>query len=245
MKKIIPQVHEKPWGKEIWLNSTIKGMETFFENGEKCSQGPLIKILDVRDNLSIQVHPDDELAMKLENQKFGKTESWYILKTNEDSKLVLGLKNYDEKYIRESLDNDTFVNNLKYIHPKEGHFINVPAGLVHSIGPGNIILEVQEECDITYRYYDYNRTFNGQKRELNIDKSIISQKDISWELSPISTNPITYDNGVAKQVFSRNKIRAKFDCIVVDFDTYNCYFVNSGEDVDFKDFALISITEFL
>lgn len=101
MKKIIPIRFDKIWGYEIWLSSPLKGKETLFEDGEKVSFGPLIKIIQANQPLSVQVHPNDEWAKKLENQDNGKSESWYVLEAKPGSSLVTGLSTFDEQVIRE------------------------------------------------------------------------------------------------------------------------------------------------
>ncbi|EFF41585.1 class I mannose-6-phosphate isomerase [Mycoplasmopsis alligatoris] len=191
MKKIIAVKHEKIWGYELWLYSPLKEAPTFYEGtNQVVKDGPLIKIIKANDPLSIQVHPDDLLAKKFENQKNGKSECWVILETQKDSELIVGLKNHDKNYIKELLLENKIEDNLKIINPKIGEFINIEAGLVHGIGTTKkaciTVLEVQQPSDITYRFWDYNRKDDkGNKRELHTNKALECIKDLDYKVKPI------------------------------------------------------------
>ncbi|ADE19375.1 type I phosphomannose isomerase catalytic subunit [Mycoplasma crocodyli] len=194
MKKVIPVKHEKIWGYEIWLYSPLKEAPTQYEDKSGyVSRGPLIKIIKANDPLSIQVHPDNELAKELENQDNGKSESWLVLDCNEKSELVVGLNNHDQKVIEQALQNKTIDKYLKVIKPKIGQFIDIPAGLVHGIGRPNAsgitVLEVQQPSDVTYRFWDYNRKDkNGNFRDLHVNKALKSIKDLNYKVKPSIEN---------------------------------------------------------
>lgn len=130
----------------------------------------LIKFIDARDNLSIQVHPDDELGMKRHNS-YGKTEMWYVINAAPGAFLYSGFAkqlNPDE-YVK-SIENNTFVDYLAKHDVKKGDSFFLPAGRVHAIGAGTFIAEIQQTSNITYRIYDYNRKdANGNGRELHTD----------------------------------------------------------------------------
>lgn len=130
----------------------------------------LIKFIDARDNLSIQVHPDDELAKKRHNS-FGKTEMWYVINAAPGAFLYSGFEKQmtPESYV-ESIENNTFVDYLAKHDVKKGDVFFLPAGRVHAIGAGTFIAEIQQTSNITYRIYDYNRTdANGNPRELHTE----------------------------------------------------------------------------
>jgi mannose-6-phosphate isomerase len=130
----------------------------------------LIKFIDARDNLSIQVHPDDELAKKRHNS-FGKTEMWYVINASPDAFLYSGFEKSitPEEYV-ERIKNDTFIETLKKHYVKPGDVFFIPAGRVHAIGAGCFIAEIQQTSDITYRIYDYNRKdADGNPRELHTE----------------------------------------------------------------------------
>lgn len=128
----------------------------------------LIKIIDANDNLSVQVHPDDNLA-KARHNSLGKTEMWYIIDTDKNAKIYSGLKEEITpcEYVAHVAD-DTFENLLAVHESNSGDVFFLPAGRVHAIGAGNLLAEIQESSDITYRIYDYNRRdAQGNPRQLH------------------------------------------------------------------------------
>lgn len=143
--------------------------ELFGNEGEKTFP-LLIKLIDAKDDLSIQVHPDDEMAKKVENSR-GKTECWYILNKSEAS-IIYGLKTNSKIEALDMIDQGKWKDLLKETPTHKDDFFYVPAGTVHAIKKGSLILEIQQASDITYRLYDYDRLDkNGNKRELNLEKS--------------------------------------------------------------------------
>jgi len=130
----------------------------------------LIKFIDAKDNLSIQVHPDDKLAME-RHHSFGKTEMWYVINAAPGAFLYSGFAKQlnPEDYVK-SIEDNTFVDYLAKHDVKKGDSFFLPAGRVHAIGAGTFIAEIQQTSNITYRIYDYNRTdANGNPRELHTD----------------------------------------------------------------------------
>ncbi|MDP4177853.1 MAG: mannose-6-phosphate isomerase, class I [Bacillota bacterium] len=134
----------------------------------------LIKFIDANDRLSVQVHPDDEYAKIHENGELGKNEMWYIISAKPGSQLVYGVadgvtKEIFAKHIKEN----KIETCLNYIDVSSGDAFNIPAGLVHAIGAGILIAEIQQNSNTTYRVFDYNRTDkNGNKRPLRIEKAL-------------------------------------------------------------------------
>ena len=142
----------------------------------------LIKFIDARDNLSIQVHPDDELAKKRHNS-FGKTEMWYVVKATPDAALYSGFSQQidAEEYVKR-VENNTFMDVLQRYNVHEGDVFFLPAGRVHAIGSGCFIAEIQQTSNITYRIYDYNRKdANGKGRELHTE---LAKDAIDYTLYP-------------------------------------------------------------
>ncbi|MDR0866362.1 MAG: class I mannose-6-phosphate isomerase [Candidatus Symbiothrix sp.] len=142
----------------------------------------LIKFIDAKQALSIQVHPNDELAKKRHNS-FGKTEMWYVVKAAEDASLYSGFREEmdAEKYVQ-SLEDDTFINYLQKQDVKPGDVFFLPAGRVHAIGAGCFIAEIQQASNITYRIYDYNRKdANGNSRELHTE---LAKDAIDYKVYP-------------------------------------------------------------
>lgn len=134
----------------------------------------LIKFIDAQNNLSVQVHPDDDYASKYEDGQNGKTEMWYIVEADKDAQLIYGLKQGITKDIfKNHIEKETVEECLNYINGEKGDLLNIPAGTVHAIGKGILIVEIQQKSNLTYRVYDYNRTDKyGKKRELHIDKAL-------------------------------------------------------------------------
>ena len=142
----------------------------------------LIKFIDARDNLSIQVHPDDELAKKRHNS-FGKTEMWYVVKATPDAALYSGFSQQidAEEYVKR-VENNTIMDVLQRYNVHEGDVFFLPAGRVHAIGSGCFIAEIQQTSNITYRIYDYNRKdANGKGRELHTE---LAKDAIDYTLYP-------------------------------------------------------------
>mgnify|MGYP000114228461 CR=1 FL=1 len=133
----------------------------------------LFKYLDAREDLSIQVHPDDTLAKKRHNS-FGKTEMWYIMQADENAKIIVGFKeNSNPKQYLENLENNTLVSILNSIKVKKGDAFFLETGTVHAIGAGLLLAEIQQTSDITYRLYDFDRKdAQGKTRELHVDLAL-------------------------------------------------------------------------
>lgn len=133
----------------------------------------LFKYLDAREDLSIQVHPNDELAAKRHNS-FGKTEMWYVMQADDNARLIVGFKEKSSKEAyQKSLENKTIIDILDTKKVKKGDVFLLETGTVHSIGAGTVIAEIQQTSDITYRLYDFDRVdAQGNKRELHIDLAL-------------------------------------------------------------------------
>ena len=130
----------------------------------------LIKFIEARQDLSVQVHPGNELARKRHNA-YGKTEMWYILENERDSKIYTGFHNGVTKEVyTEALNNGKLADLLNIEYAEAGDAFFTPAGRIHAIGSGIILVEIQQTSDITYRIFDWNRKNNGPvKRELHTD----------------------------------------------------------------------------
>ncbi len=132
----------------------------------------LIKIIDAKADLSVQVHPDDEYAFIHENGSLGKTECWYVLDCDRDATIVIGHNAKTKEELAEMIRDNRW-NDLITPRPiKPGDFFQIEPGTVHAIKAGTLILETQQSSDITYRLYDYGRLQNGKPRQLHIEQSI-------------------------------------------------------------------------
>jgi mannose-6-phosphate isomerase len=134
----------------------------------------LIKFIDAKTPLSIQVHPHDHIAKKRHNS-FGKNEMWYIMNADENAEIIVGFnKPLDKKSYSEYLENNKILEVLNKEKTKAGDAFNIPTGRVHAIGFGVLLAEIQQTSDITYRIYDYNRVdkTTGKQRELHNDLAL-------------------------------------------------------------------------
>lgn len=144
------------------------------ENAEKFEFFPiLIKLIDAADNLSVQVHPSDEYALKNEGE-YGKTEMWYVVDCEKDAFLYYGFsKAVTKDEFKKRIQNNTLLEILNKVHIKKGDVFFIESGTIHAIGKGAFICEVQQNSNKTYRVYDYDRRDkNGNARELHIEKAL-------------------------------------------------------------------------
>lgn len=132
----------------------------------------LIKIIDAKADLSIQVHPDDTYAKTREQGSLGKTECWFILECDEDAKIVIGHNAKTKQELKEMVTANRWQELIRVRPIRKGDFFQIAPGTVHAIKAGTVILETQQSSDITYRLYDYDRLDQGKPRELHIDKSV-------------------------------------------------------------------------
>ena len=168
----------------------------------------LIKYLDVNDRLSVQVHPSDDYALKVEGE-FGKSECWYIIDASEDAKLILGLKGEmtRETFLEKSKNKD-FKNMFNEVSVKKGDFINITPGVVHASLEGSVLLcETQQNSDTTYRIYDFDRTVNGVPRPLHLEKAA---DVINFGEIPVVTSEETRQNIKLRNCVKQELVRCKY-----------------------------------
>lgn len=179
----------------------------------------LIKFLDAKTNLSVQVHPDDEMA-KAQHNSFGKTEMWYIMNSDDNAEIVLGLKDNDlDKNVLSAINasNVDAIFNTEKVKQGDSYFI--PAGKIHAIGAGVLAAEIQQTSDITYRVYDWDRTdATGKQRELHTDAAIKATKSFAT-------------NGKSNYQLEANKTSNLVDC---DFFTTNIFEVKANQKRDYS-----------
>lgn len=176
----------------------------------------LVKLIDAKDDLSVQVHPHDKYAMEHENGELGKTEMWYVLEATKDSKLIYGFNhdcNADE--LRSDIFEGKLLKHLQQIPVKKDDVFFIEAGMVHAIGAGTLVAEIQENSNLTYRLFDYNRVDkNGHHRELHIDKAmdVMNMKSSLSPKQPIRV--LKYSKGMASELLCRCKYFEVFRMIV-------------------------------
>lgn len=157
------------------LSEVVKENPEFLgENGKKFEYFPiLIKLIDAKNDLSVQVHPDNEYAMRVEKE-YGKTECWYILDCDEDAELIYGFnRNLTSDEFRKAVEDNTFMDAVNKVKVKKGDLFFIEAGTLHAIGKGILLAEIQQNSNTTYRVYDYGRLgADGKPRELHTEKAI-------------------------------------------------------------------------
>lgn len=154
----------------VKLNQFYLENQEFFNNYNK-PYPLLVKIIDAHDDLSIQVHPDDNYAQKKHNC-YGKAECWYVLNTKKDNSIVYGHHARSLQELKNMVENKEWNNLLLEQSIEKGDFIYVAPGTVHAIKKNTLIYEIQQSSDITYRLYDYNRLQNNALRPLHIEDSL-------------------------------------------------------------------------
>ena len=155
---------------EIYMGELV-GEKIFEQHGIEFPL--LIKVIDSNDWLSIQVHPDDELAKK-RGLGHGKTEMWYVLETDPDAELIFGFnRKMDKDLYKKHLEDNTLKEVLNTVKVDKGDVLFIPGGRVHALGPGCMLAEIQQTSDTTYRIYDWDRIdAAGMKRELHLEEAM-------------------------------------------------------------------------
>lgn len=215
---------------EIYMDELV-GEKTYDKFGNEFPL--LIKFIDANDNLSIQVHPDDELAEKRHNS-FGKTEMWYIMEAENGAELIVGFnKQVDKELYLSHLNKDTLAEILNCEIISKGDVFFMPAGRVHAIGAGSVVAEIQQTSDVTYRIYDFNRKDDkGNLRELHtelaldaIDFDFYPEYKTKYELKPNETAEI-----VQCEYFKTNllEIDKGLERDFTPFDTFVIYMCLEG-----------------
>lgn len=191
------------------LTDVIKAHPEYLGTHPKAGDGlpVLIKLIDAKKDLSVQVHPDDEYAGEHENGSPGKTEMWYVLDATKDARLIYGFyHDTDEETVRRSLEDGTVEKYLQKVPVQKNDVFFIPAGQVHAIGAGVLIAEIQENSNLTYRLYDYGRVDKtGRQRELHVDKAlkVANLKNSSAPRQPMRV--LRFQPGVAVELLCRCK----------------------------------------
>lgn len=159
----------------------------------------LIKLIDATDKLSVQVHPDDAYASRVEGDR-GKTEMWYIVEADPGAEIVYGLSDgVDREQFRKAVRDGRIGDVLKHQPVKPGEVYFIPSGMVHAIGAGILIAEIQQNCDLTYRIYDYDRRQpDGSLRQLHVDKAL----DVVRPFTDEEINKVRFAKGEEAGLFA-------------------------------------------
>lgn len=186
----------------------------------------LLKLIDANEVLSIQVHPSDEKAIKLGEKDLGKTEMWYILEAKPNSFIYMGLKkNVKREHILKEIQHQGDVEQLlNKVYVKPGEHYLIPPGMVHAIGPGILLAEIQQNSNLTYRLYDWNRLdFDGQGRELHLKKAIDSIEEQEAFVSAHKVE-IHHAFGLEKYLCSSPYFVARYWSVDKESEIWNGYY---------------------
>ncbi|MBQ3162492.1 MAG: class I mannose-6-phosphate isomerase [Oscillospiraceae bacterium] len=208
-------------GKTLAQYIETEGKAVLGTNCGRFEQFPiLIKLIDAKDNLSVQVHPNNEYAQRVEGE-YGKTEMWYIVDCDEGAELLYGFKkevSKDEFAAR--IKDNTLLEITKSVPVKKGDVFFIEAGTLHAIGKGILIAEIQQNSNTTYRIYDYGRVgADGKPRELHIDKAV----EVT-DLCPAKPYPVTEafeENGAVKRLLSKCEYFTVYSVDVAEKASFN------------------------
>lgn len=192
----------------------------------------LIKIIDAKSDLSIQVHPNDAYAKVNENGSLGKTECWYVLDCPEGASLVIGHHASTKEELEKMIEEKRWSELIREIPVKKGDFIQIDPGTVHAIKGGLMILETQQNSDVTYRVYDYDRLQNGKPRELHIKKSI--------DVITVPAKPVA-DSVLSVGDLEKNKMNELISC-----DYYTVWKMDINETISVQQthpFLIMSVID--
>ena len=182
------------------------GTHPLATTGGKAELPILIKLIDAKQDLSVQVHPDDDYALKNEGQ-LGKTEMWYVLDARPRASLVYGFnRDVSKDQVRDAVADRSITSLLNHVPIKKNDLFFIEAGTVHAIGAGALIAEIQESSNVTYRLFDYNRVDkNGRQRPLHIEKAleVANLKNSTAPRQPLRT--LKYKTGCALELLCRCK----------------------------------------
>lgn len=203
--------------------------------GEHCSSFAdfplLVKLIDAKNPLSVQVHPSDQYALKQEGS-YGKTEMWYIVEADEGAGIYLGFAHEtDEEEIRTAIANDSLETLLNFVPVRAGECYFIPAGTVHAIGAGCLVFEVQQNSNLTYRIYDYGRKdAAGNPRELHVEKALAVMDRTSYT-HPAAFSPVAGEETLAiSRYFHASRIHLVGERTVhVDGASFLALFCVAGE----------------
>ena len=208
---------------------TLAESVTAMDLGENVNVFPffpvLIKFIDAKENLSVQVHPSDEYALKNENS-FGKTEMWYIVEAEQGAGIYLGFnRDVTKEEYETAIKEKRLTELLNFYEVKAGECYFIPSGTIHAIGKGCLICEIQQNSNLTYRVYDYGRKDkNGNERELHIENALQVTK-----LTRRKNTPLTGDTLGVSKYFTVKKLCIKNEVLRADNKTFQCLTCVKGQ----------------
>ena len=200
------RVNGEPLSRVLTRHPEWLGAHPLKTSGGRPELPILIKLIDARQDLSVQVHPDDAYALEHEGS-LGKTEMWYVLAAQPGAKLVYGFdQDVSERQVRRAIKNGKLDMLLNHVAVEKDDLFYIEAGTVHALGAGCLIAEIQESSNLTYRLYDYDRVGrDGKKRELHIDKAMQVLRFHSSALPRQPMRLLRYRGGWASELLTRCK----------------------------------------
>lgn len=222
------------------LSEFIKenGKDVLGKNCDKFDNFPiLIKLIDAKENLSVQVHPDNEYALSVEGE-YGKTEMWYIVDCDPGAELLYGFKsNIDKEEFERRIKDNTLLEVTNSVPVHKGDVFFIEAGTLHAIGKGILIAEIQQNSNTTYRIYDYGRVgADGKPRQLHVEKAVEVTKLTPPEYPTKAMGEIEQKDGCSVQLLSKcdyfrvNKVCVWEHCVLeASAKSFNSVLVLDGE----------------
>lgn len=197
----------------------------------------LIKLIDACDDLSVQVHPDNEYAQRVEGE-YGKTEMWYIVDCDEGAELIYGFReNISKEEFRRAVEDNTLLEKVKRVPVKKGDVFFIKSGTLHAIGKGIVIAEIQQNSNTTYRVYDYGRVGDdGKPRELHIEKAL----DVT-ELKPAPKRELNQTVTLSGR-FAGSSVTLLADCeyfTVTKYELSETALVCTADESSFKHLLIV------
>ena len=183
----------------------------------------LLALVDATDDLSLQVHPDDEVAKELENADFGKNESWYFLEVPKSGKIYDGCKAKSSQELREKVAQGKYDDIIDYLNVEVGSYVYIEAGTMHAMAAGSLVYEIEENCNATYRVYDFDRIDkDGKKRPLQTEAAL---KSIHVDKKSVAQR---YDGEKVERLYATNLFTHQ-EVYTNKSNTIECLTVLSGK----------------
>ncbi len=210
-------------GKKLSEVIDIWGISSLGRKAERFDYFPLlIKLIDACDKLSVQVHPNDEYAIRYEGE-YGKTELWYVVDCEPNSKILYGFKSdITKEEFAKRIEENTLDDVVNYVEVNKGDVFFIPSGTLHSIGKGVLIAEIQQNSNITYRVSDYGRLgADGKPRELHVEKA--------KEVTNLTANTLAYGDIGETKLIGETKIRSLIEC-----DKFSAEFIDLNGSLEIE-----------
>ena len=238
-KELVAETWELSFHKDgptrLASGKTLQETATAAELGKNCEGFPffpvLAKLIDAKQDLSVQVHPSDAYALKNENS-FGKTEMWYIVEADEGAGIYLGFKkDVTKEEYEQAIKDHTLTELLNFFEVKAGECYFIPSGTIHAIAKGCLICEIQQNSNLTYRVYDYGRKDkNGNERELHVEKALKVTNLNKYEYAPLQAQTEVGQLLGLSRYFTTTSVKVQGEkTLFADKNSFQCAICVQGE----------------